>query len=165
VIAVSPSKEIITMNRHQEAHKAWQPTGAVMDAFRALPGDGWYVFVAELLHSKVEGLRNVNYIFDLLVDNGDYLVSSTFMDRQARLSALFPHHVSETFSHYVIDKHTWLAKIITSDFLAVWQGLDAPEDEGIVLKDATARLAMCSRPTANANWQVKCRKPHKNFSF
>jgi hypothetical protein len=165
VIAISPEGEMVAMNRHHEEHKAWVPTRASCAAFADLPGNGWYVFVAELLHSKVPGIRDTNYIFDILVADGEYLVSKTFMERQDILNGLFPDAIDETFSHRVIDSNTWVAKLLTGNFEEIFEGLDAPEDEGLVLKNPKATLEFCSRQDANAGWQVKCRKTHKNFSF
>jgi hypothetical protein len=166
LIAVSPQGEIVAMNRHKEDHKLWAPTAGSSAAFKNLPGSGWYVFVAELLHSKVQGgPRDTNYVFDILVSDGVYLVGKTFMERQAILDGLFPDTRSETFSHRVIDDHTWVAKLFTEDFRGVFDGLSSLEDEGIVLKDPKSKLELCSRQSANNTWQVKCRKPHKNFSF
>jgi hypothetical protein len=166
VIAVSPTKKIVAMNRHKEDHKLWSPTPASSAAFKKLPGKGWYVFVAELLHSKVTGgPRDTNYIFDVLVADGVYLVGKTFMERQAILAEIFPKAKSETYSHRVIDNNTWVAKLLTGDFEATFEGLTAPEDEGLVLKNPKGKLELCSRQSANTLWQVKCRKAHKNFSF
>jgi hypothetical protein len=39
------------------------------------------------------------------------------------------------------------------------------EDEGLVLKNPKALLNVCHKISANAAWQVKCRKGHKNFGF
>lgn len=165
VIAVSPEKNLVTRNRHKEEHRLWTPTAGSSAAFKTLPGKGWYVFVAELLHSKVPGLRDTNYIFDVLVADGEYLVGKTFMERQAILDGLFPKTISETFAHRVIDKHTWVAKLIHENFEEVFSNLTNPEDEGIVLKNPKAKLELCSRQSANTMWQVKCRRPHANFSF
>ncbi len=168
VIAVSPApnRELIVMNRHKEDHKLWTPTEGSSAAFKALPGTGWYVFVAELLHSKVMGgPRDTNYVFDVLVADGTYLVGKTFMERQAIMNGLFPTDMGSTFSHRIIDPHTWVARLFTEDFRGVFDGLTSAEDEGIVLKNPMSTLEPCSRKAANASWQVKCRKPHKNFSF
>lgn len=99
IIAVKPSLVratkkadgwIVCMNRHKEDHKLWQPTAASSEIFKKLPGDGWYVFVAELLHSKLkEGPRDTNFINDMLVADGEYLVGKTFGERQYMLYDLF----------------------------------------------------------------------------
>lgn len=166
VIAVSPERKIVAMNRHMEPHKLWSPTPASSAAFQNLPGTGWYVFVGELLHSKVAGgPRDTNYVFDILVADGEYLVGKTLADRLAILDNLFPKSISETTSHRVITPNTWVAKTHTIPARELFQGLRADEDEGIVLKNPNATLGYCLRKTSNTDWQVKCRRPHKNFGF
>lgn len=165
VIAVSPEGKIVAMNRHNEQHKLWSPTEKSSAAFKGLPGTGWYVFVAELLHSKVtDGPRDTNYIFDILVADGKYLVGKTFEERQTILLGLF-EATGETDSHYIITDHTWVAKPFRVGFADRYRGLSAAEDEGIVLKDPRARLELCAKATANTRWAVKCRREHKNFRY
>lgn len=167
VIAVSPEKTLTCMNRHKETHKLWNPTDASSAAFKALPGKGWYVFVAELLHSKVEGgPRDTNYVHDILVHDGDYLVGKTLVERQNLLRKLFlKGNEEETATHFVINKNTWLAKNRLANLTEFYDSLTNPEHEGIVLKDPNSKLILCSRQTANNGGQVKSRRLHKNYSF
>ena len=166
VIAISPDKKITAMNRHREAHKAWTANPETMTLFTDLPGDGWYVFVAELLHAKVAGIKDTNYINDVLVVDGKYLVGTNFVERQAMLQTMFlTGDETETDSHFVLNKTTWLARNHSSGFDALFTSLDKPEDEGLVLKSPKVPLAPCFREGSNEGWQVKCRRQTKNFGF
>ncbi len=164
VVFVSPDKTVTAMSRHGTPHKAWQPTEESNRVFTKLPGRGWWVLATELMHSKVPGIRDTNYIHDVMVADGTYLVEVSFADRQKLLASLFPK-VADRRTHYEIDDHTWLAKLQTGQFRQFFESLDRPELEGIVLKDANAPLELCSKPTANNGWQVKCRRSGKNLSF
>ncbi len=167
VLAVSPDKHIVAMSRHNAPHKLWTPTSKSSAAFAALPGKGWYVFVAELMHSKVPGIKDVNYVNDVLVADGEYLVGTNFMDRYKRLKSLFLRGgEGETRSHHVINANTWLAKTyMGGNFGMLFDALDRPEIEGLVLKNPEATLAMCLKPAANSHWQVKIRRQTKNYGF
>jgi len=169
VLAISPERKIVAMNRHNATHKLWTPTAANEADFAKLPGNGWYVFVAELLHSKVPGIRDVNYVHDVLVADGHYLVGESFADRQLRLSSLLLQGKKgksrELLTHWEISPTLWLAKTFVGGHRALYEKLDRPEHEGIVLKNPKAPLVMCLKQTDNASWQVKIRKQHKNFSF
>ena len=166
VIFVSPDKTITAMTRHNEPHKAWNPTDEVMAGFKSLPGTGWYVFVAELLHSKVPGLHNINYLHDILVHDGDYLVGVSQEDRQNILYDLFIRGgEQETHSHYVINPNLWLAIEYEADFARLFDKLTLAEDEGLVLKKPDSVLTFCSRQSANSSGQVKVRRAHTNFNF
>lgn len=183
VLYVTPEKEIIAKTRHNDDHKLWKPTDQSTGIFKSLPGDGWYVFVVEVLHSKVRNIKDTVYIFDILVNNGVDLVGTTFAERQDMLTKMFnvqeeadtDDNIVQLFapqSHYVLTPNTWLAKSFKSDFKKMMRIISndapeegAPENEGIVLKNPTAQLEPESRATSNSGWQVKCRIPHKNYSF
>jgi hypothetical protein len=165
-IAVSPTKKLVTMNRHNEEHRAWSPTPASSAAFKALPGNGWYVILAELMHSKVPGIRDTNYIFDILVANGEYLIGTTFEERQKILYGLFYREGMEaTRSHYVVDSNTWLARVYTKGLPKLFDLLTEDQDAGIVLKNPKAVLEPCSRPNSNSSWALKVRRGTKNYGF
>lgn len=166
VLAVSPSKTIHAMTRHNETHKLWKPTDLSSLAFKQLPGDGWYVFVTELLHSKVaNGTRDTNYINDILVCDGKHLVGMTYQERMDILHNLFPNTPVITDSSHVINSNTTLARCHTGNFVALFDSLRDGEDEGLVFKNPKARLAYCSRQTSNVDWLYKCRRLTKNYGF
>jgi hypothetical protein len=162
VIFVSPDKEVFAMGRHNNEHKQWNFTSESAAIFKAMPGKGWNVVNAELLHSKVPGIRDINYIHDILVEDGEYLIGTTYAERYSRLLMLFLHerHAPKT-SHFILNENTWLARNHEGSFRKLFDSLTDPEDEGIVLKNMTGRLS----PKDNSGWTVKCRRPHKNFEF
>lgn len=182
VLYVTPEKEIIAKTRHNDDHKRWEPTDKSTGVFKNLPGDGWYVFVVEVLHSKVKDIKDTVYIFDILVNDGQDLVGTTFMERQDMLHEIFDikhedddTNVTQMFdseSHHALSPNVWLAKLIKGDFKKLMRVINsqtpeegAPENEGIVLKNPSARLEPESRAASNGGWQVKCRVEHKNYSF
>jgi hypothetical protein len=170
VLAVAPDRNSVrTMSRHNSEHKLWSPSAHTVAPFKKLPGDGWYVFIAELMHSKVPGIRDINYIHDIVVADGKQLVGSTFAERQALLHDLFGNPVvtPETpITHFVLDDHTWLARNFTRGFPNLFERMhDKPESEGLVLKNPKGRLEMCAKQSSNQQWQVKCRKPHVNYGY
>jgi hypothetical protein len=170
VIAVSPDKDIVAKNRHKEDHKLWRPDTNKLTAFTDLPGKGWYVFVAELMHSKVKiedgGVRNTNYIHDILVCDGDYLVGTKQVDRHRILCDLFGvGELEQTYSHWVYDQHTWIARQFSSDFKGLYDSLTSVQDEGLVLKDPNTPLQLCTKQKSNNGGLLKSRKVHKNYSF
>lgn len=165
VIFVSPEREIITMTRHAESHRQWEAQPDVMQAFTDLSGQGWYVFVAELLHNKVKGIRDVNYLHDVLVHDGEYLVGYTQEERKDILYDLFVRDgMEETYSHVVVNPNLWIAQEYEEDFVNLFNSLTNDEDEGLVFKNPKQRLGICSKPKSNSE-SIKCRKHHRNYSF
>lgn len=174
IITVFPDRTVRAMNRHEQEHKQWQFSENSARWFRALPGNGWWVFVAELLHSKTKSIKDINYVFDVLVADGELLEGKTFAERQEILQNLMlMGNEAETDTHWIVDPNVWLAKCFDKGFKTFFQKIseaakasdDAPSNEGLVLKNPHAPLALPFKQTANSGWQVKCRVPHKNFGF
>jgi hypothetical protein len=186
VIYVKPDRSLIFKTRHNTDHKIWTPKPDLVKPFYDLAGTGWYVFVAELLHSKVTGgPRDVLYLHEIIVKDGEYLIGTTFAERQRILYETFLGKVTAeqvvspfgepflpfgraaetTLSHHVLDSHVWLARNYTGDFAALFKALDKPEHEGLVLKSFNARLEPCSRQSANSTWQTKSRRVEGNQNY
>jgi len=170
VIFVPPDGKAFALGRHGPDNRLqWQP-GTRWEAFQArFPGEGWYVLVGELLHSKGVGVRDTVYLFDLLVDDGEYLVGQTYRERYLRLRKLCgkPELVSET--HGLIREGIWLAFNRTRGFAKWFAEIGAapgsPMIEGLVFKSPDSKLKLCGRPKANSVGQHKCRRPTANLSF
>ena len=178
VVFVSPEGEIIYKTRHNDDHKMWHPTDKSSAIFKDLPGEGWYVFVVEVLHNKTTLVKDTVYIFDIMVNDGDLLVGKTFTERMDMLKEIFGVHDAENVisisntSHYVLNSNAWLARTIEGNFESIMRIANnqkpkegAPIDEGIVLKNPNAKFDMPGRKTSNSKWQVKCRVAHKNYDF
>jgi len=156
------------MGRHGPDHVLdWQP-GASWQAFEATLDGGWHVFVGELLHSKGVGVKDTIVLFDMLVEDGDYLVGKTLYDRFNRLERLLKAYNSEPqieLTHREYNQGVWLVENRARAF-RLWFDAEAPAMvEGLCLKDKNAKLRLCSKASANAGGQVKCRKPKANVSF
>lgn len=169
IIAVAPDKSLICKSRHGDDHKAWTLTDITRECFSQLPGNSWYVFVAELLHSKGPSIKDTNFVHDVLVDNGEYLVGERYQDRYERLLKIF--NVAdckvEDERSYRVHSNLMISKIFTSDFKGLYERIakrQSPLEEGIVLKDPNARLKMCSRISSNTE-QVKVRIGTKNYTY
>ncbi len=154
--------DVIFKTRHDDDHKAWvpQPEHAIFFKGR----EQWNVYVAELLHSKTANVKNHLYLFDILVSDGEDLSGTSFADRQAILLSRYPGNGRAGLGATRVTEQVSRATCYTRDFERVWSAL-AVEDEGIVFKDPASKLAPCVTQTANAMWQVKCRRPHSNYSF
>jgi hypothetical protein len=167
VIAVSPNKELVCMTRHLVPHKQWAPTIASSEPFQALPGKGWYLFCSELMNNKTPHIKDVNYINDIMVADGEHLVGTTFRERQEMIEKLFNAHAGESAeSHWVAHPNLWVAKSFKNvSFRTLFEDLHKPEDEGLVLKNPNAKLLMGSTQSSNSSWMVKIRKKTKNYGF
>lgn len=168
IIAISPDKQIITMNRHKAAHKAWAITEHIKnELLRLFPENKWFVLCAEIMHSKTPTIKDTIYIYDMLVWCGDFMYNSTFEERAEILDSRLITNVEST-THYVCDSagKIWYAKRFNKNFLDLFNSIrDIKIDEGLVLKNPKGRLNTCAKSDDNKSWQVKCRHSAKNYAF
>jgi hypothetical protein len=174
VLAISPSREIIPRTRHGDAAPCrWQPGPSCAEFAKLLPGSGWYVLVAELLHTRGVGVKDTIYLFDVLVDNDEYLVGSTVADRQRRLADLviWPFAINdgpipgEDWSHIEVSPGFWLTRNHRRRFRELSDQRPGLHVEGLVLKDPTAALKLCVNERSNGGSQVKFRYPTDQLDF
>jgi hypothetical protein len=174
-IYVSSTGTSFAMGRHGMSNRLnWQPGEKWQEFQRHLPGKGWYVFVGELLHSKGVGITDTIYLHDLLVDDGEYLVGETYLERYQRLlnicdlvpaieSTLSPYNVRR-----IVTPGVWLALNHRQDFREWYNSINKMPGhavEGLVFKQPHSKLVPCGTPSANSKWQHKCRRTTKNLSF
>jgi hypothetical protein len=166
ILAVSPEKEFFFKTRHGEPHKQWSVPDEILDPFYMLP-KRWYYFCFELLHSKTKHIKNTMFIHDMLVANSNYLVGFKYIDRYNFMHSLFK--VQGSCPQYdVVSDNIVLANNYNIGFESIFEALENSEDEGLVLKDPQASLALCTRENSNSFWQKKCRissynKKHNNL--
>ena len=120
--------------------------------------------IGELLHSKGVGVKNTVYLFDIVVYQGKSLIGMTLVERRALLHSLWPIQKVH-YSHYEVHPNLWVARWSETGFAEMFRGITKLEDEGLVLKDPNSTLQSCHKEGLNAGWQVKCRKPTKNYGF
>jgi len=166
---VTPERKTVAVGRHGPGnHLAWQP-GPQWDAFvETLPVvGGWWVFVGELLHSKVRGgPRDTVYLFDMLVSDSQYLLGSKYRQRYEMLQELCDFTEPDADNNYrVVTPGVWLASNRTSGFGKLFSAPSEPIVEGLVFKNPDAALLTCAHATNNQGWQIKCRYAKANLSF
>jgi hypothetical protein len=150
----------------------WQPGARWGTLQRQFPGEGWYVLVGELLHSRGVGVRDTVYLHDLLVEDGEYLVGTSYRERYQRLSWLCTK-VSDAprieATHTVVMPGIWLAMNHAHSFEPWFATIrDLPQKdpvEGLVFKDPDVPLMPCGKAKANAKGQAKCRRATDHLSF
>jgi len=176
VVFISES-EIIVMNRHKT-----KITSDYSDIdFRGLHrGSGWLVLCGEFLNKNKKGEDGKSFnlkfvIWDILVYESQYLIGSTIVERLDLLEKLYPCTkiaVSETqmtvlkhacFTSY---KNVYRAPTYASKFDVLYnQIVNTDLYEGLVIKRKTAKLTIGLVEKNNNGWQIKCRKPTKNYDF
>lgn len=137
-------------NRHGSLVN-WTPPSDIVEYFQKFDDS---IFIGELLHHKHPSVKNTVYLFDIIQFAGTSLVGMALAERLQLL------HNMPADNPKII-----LAETLRENFSEIFGSLTKPTEEGMVLKDPKSKLEPCQRATANTTWQVKCRKPTKNYSF
>jgi ATP-dependent DNA ligase len=168
--------EMMVMNRHK---------GLITSDYSHIDlrglhrGKGWIVLCGEFLNKNKKGEDGLPFnlkfvIWDILVYQNDYMIGSTFIDRIKLLEELYPStkmRVSdklESYSHLCFTKHKncYKAPYYTKDFNLLYDSIVKTDlYEGLVLKRKTGKLNLGLTEKNNNEWQIKCRKPTKNYDF
>lgn len=140
----------------------------------------WMVLCGEYLNKNKKGEdgKGFNHKFimwDILVHRGKYLIGRTVEQRLHLLHELFGSSRGvitdkslSIFDHLIATKVTdvYLAPSYTNNFMRLFYEIKETDlYEGIVLKRANAPLEIGLKEKNNTTWQVKIRKPTKNYNF
>lgn len=169
--------EIIVMNRHK---------GSITSQYSHIDfrgmhrGEGWMVICGEFLNKNKAGEDgkpfNLKFvIWDILVYEGRYLLGTTFGERMDLLEQLYPcsKMIVEkdkfiAYKHLCFTPHAnvFRAPCYDKNFEALYSSIvDTDLYEGLVLKRRDAKLSFGLTEKNNNDWQIKCRKPTKNYDF
>jgi hypothetical protein len=160
----------ISMNRHNGRLTNFQLKDEEIKELYKGSG-GWTVLNGEYLNKNKqdENRKAFNHkfvIFDILVNDGDYLVGKTFEERITLLDTMFGQNECEKIYLYGISENVYRVKTYENQFNMLYDTL-TPIDliEGLVLKRKTARLEMGTSELNNVKSQIKCRKETKNYKY
>lgn len=169
--------EIVVMNRH---------AGKITSQYNHIDfkgmhkGKGWMVVSGEFLNKNQKGEDgkpfNLKFVlWDILVYQGEYLIGVTLEERLNLLEKLFPcsgmsvgKSTFENYKHLCCTKHEniYRAPSYYKNFDKLYKSIvDTDLYEGVVLKRRDAKLAFGFNSKNNNDWQIKCRKPTKNYAF
>ena len=160
----------IAMNRHNGRLTNFQLKDEEIAALYKGTG-GWTVLNGEYMNKSKQDESRAAFnhkfvIFDILVDDGDYLVGKTFEERIALLDSMFGQEDSEKDYLYAISENVYRVKSYLSGFNMLYDRL-TPIDmiEGLVMKRKNARLEMGNTELNNVKSQIKCRKSTLNYKY
>ncbi len=159
LVVVHPNRAVIGWNRHGEKHRAWQFGEQTSEIYQKLSGKKFYIFDGELLHNKTHHIKNIHYLYDILVCDGVQLTGTNYEYRfQLLLDVMTPRdmHNKNKNDHYVVDPYTWIARSYHKGFRELFDSLTAKEDEGLVLRNPKG-FYYTSKADA---WMVKVRRPN-----
>lgn len=161
-------EEVVFMNRH---HERFSRELLDKEELKSLHnGKGWTVLVGEYMNKSQRGpdrkIFNAKFvIFDILVHEGEYLIGSTFRERQELLDRIY---ISSPYDEWLdkISENIYRVHNFKDSSEKRWKDLVKIEMyEGMVFKKPEGRLGTGYSVANNTGWQVKVRKPTKNYSY
>ena len=166
-------EEILLFTRKREPVREYSLTERMKSALRKLRLDPTKLHTLDggiMRHLTVSGESPI-VIWDILVHDNLPLTDTTMIDRYRLLQKICsnPKKIENATGHQIgleIDGPLWLAPIFTKNLREHF--LEAiPTDylEGLILKDPRARLSTPRHEDNNTSWQIKIRKPAKNYAF
>lgn len=156
------------MNRHKELLLNKLNSSEIISIYR---GTGEMVLNGEYMNkSKKDEKQNIFnnkfVIFDILVLNGMHLTGTTYIERYNMLLDLYPEKKDYNEYLYQISENIFIVKYFDKNFFNLYQKLTNIDMlEGLVLKKKYGKLEQGTREKNNTGWQIKCRKPTKNYNF
>jgi len=111
---------------------------------------------AELLHHKTKHIKNHIYVYDIYQYAGNPIMEPLSGRRQL-LTEIFK---SKSLNHFE------LATMYESDFIALFYDvIEKEENEGLVIKNLNGKIIWDMKKSPDVWWQIKVRKPNKNYKF
>lgn len=168
-VLFTDGNEIIMMNRHKEQFS--RECLIDKEELKKLhKGKGWLVLTGEYMNKSKKDSEGKIFngkfvIFDILVYQNEYLVGTTFKERQELINELYP---SQVFDKYISIISSSLYKVnnIETNITQSWNDIVKTDMyEGFVLKNPQGILDVGYRSANNTGWQVKIRKPTKNYQY
>lgn len=162
--------KVLKMNRHNDRLTRFEIKDEEILALYQGTG-GWTVLNGEYLNKNKsdETRKSFNHkfvIFDILVNDGDYLIGKTFEQRIKLLDEMFGQKECEKDYLWNISDNVYRFKSYENNFSMLFDKL-TPIDmiEGLVLKRKNARLEMGNTELNNTKSQVKARKKCNSYKF
>ena len=164
-------------NRHKQLLHNVSPS---IEFAKLAPTSDWYAFAGEYLNKGKLGENGIKerdkyIIWDVIVWKGRHLVGETLEQRLALLEMAYPCnkgmiHVDkiELYQHICCTafKGIYKAPVYTENFNALYSSIVKTDlYEGLVLKKIDSKLSFSFQEKNNTDWQVKCRKETKLYSF
>lgn len=160
----------IVMNRHnQRLTNVRVDDSEILSLYRG--NGGWMILNCEYLNKSKQDENRLVFnhklvIFDILVNNSDYLVGQTFDQRIKLLDELYGQKDCEKSYLYSISDNVYRVKSFDTGFKSIYDQLTTIDMiEGLVLKRKNAKLEIGNTENNNTKSQLKARKPTKLYRF
>jgi len=172
LVHILPSGQVEMFNRHGEYHKQFVMSSSLRDQILSLNIQGGleYWLDGELLDAKTitPAYKGRVVFYDVLFAR-QYLYGMIQMKRLEMLRALCrdPQELEPNLGLALrVTNDLWMAETFASGFNQEYERfIENPEIEGLVLRRKSAALDNIGTRPYDVPWVLRCRKPHKNYTF
>ena len=174
-ILATDGDKVRIMNRHEEEFSRMLIEDDDLRNMHIGPTGTWCYLVGEYMNKSKKSdfgktFNGCIVFFDVLVYGGYSLVGETFEERYYQLETGFGRDIAQcTDSRWVYETgrpKAYLAPVFKRDLGAYWdEAVLTDMVEGFVFKSPDSKLEPGRREKNNTSWQVKVRKPTKNYQF
>lgn len=152
LVLIKEKGKFLFFNRHRSILKYDPPKSVVEDLSQLNVPDGSQLD-AELIHRHTKEVKNLIFFYDVYQWGGKQMTGD-LSERRECLDPLFEDITLE---------HLRLAYQYSRDFMKLFNVVtEAPENEGLVMKDLRGKIEFNRNKSPDVWWQVKIRKPTKN---
>lgn len=185
LIKILPGYNIELWNRHGERIKNYTCPEWILEQIKnlaetlQLSPHEWHLLDGGLLDQKHRAIKDTIVIWDILVENSEHLLGTTYAHRYAgvrtRISSLEtywytnPHHDPIDFGIKISENLLLARNYSKEDYDAMWRTVETanapytvngdikPVLEGVVIKDPEGILGMGYKVKNNTDWMAKSR--------
>lgn len=163
-------QKVVVMNRHGARLTGFRiPDAEILSLYKGT--GGWTVLNGEYMNKAKRDERGAEFnhrlvVFDILVDDGEYLVGQTFEQRVGLLDRMFGQSACDREYLYSVSESVYRVKSHEGGFQQLYETMSRVDMiEGLVLKRRNARLEIGNTESNNTRSQVKCRKGTLNYRY
>ena len=169
LIHITPDRRVVFWNRHGVQHKRYNLTNSVIEEILSLNlkrGEEYWLD-SEILN-KLSGVDNRIVFYDVL-QAGRYLFGRPNQLMRLDMLAKICHNPEKLSSDGIglyVSPSILLAENFFGDFENRFREAEEIDIlEGLVLRKQKSSLDNFGEKEYEVGWQIRCRKPHKNYIF
>ena len=171
VVNIKPNGKVEFWNRHGTHHKQYNPTDEIIKEFRSLNLEKGkeYWLDGELLHAKTKNIKGKIVVYDVLFAGKYFFGGPPQIERLEILKNICGNPQKLEPKHGIalqVSNDIWMAETFDKDFLKHYEKhIHTDEIEGLVLRRKDGVILSLGTKEYDVDWQLRCRKPSKNYNL
>lgn len=163
---------IFFYSRHGRAHHGWTAPRCLFQEIAALPGlklgTEYWLDGELLIKTTAVETKNKLVLFDILHYDTYLFLGPNQLTRLFILNELCgrPKEFDPWRKMaYIVSDNVMMAPTFFSNFREEFNKFTCDEVEGLVLRKKESQIDKYGNSEYQANWLIRCRRPHKNYNF